>query len=285
MIGSFAFPGRGPQLVAALGLVGLFSLPAQATDYDGVWSFAMTCPAAGGQRAFTDRFQAPITDNVINRTRTNRNNEDVTRVTGRVENGAMNLVVERTRGTDRWALRFAGPASSDARFELAGGLFVGERQARACQLVAEAVTPAANSLVATAPARERQALATELAGAQAARAALQTELDRTRQEGMAARAELAEANARLTQAQAAATEAAAAAARQRTALEARVTAAEAAAAQAQAAAAQAANTAGQQRMALEAQAQAAEARATQAQAAMTQLRAELEQARAAQPPR
>ena len=292
------------------------ALPAQGSEYDGTWQFALSCAANGAQPAFTERFVAPVARNVVTRNRSGRTPsglEDSSRFSGRIDGTQMTASLERTRGAERWSIRFAGPAISDRRFDMAGGIFAGERQLRSCQLVAEALTPAPASLAATAPARA-EATRAQLATTRAELAALQsnatneadtlrTALDLARFEGASMRTEL--------------TERAAAAAAQRTALEARLAAAEAATIQAQAGQAQALaaaaaeiglrdqrlSAAAQQREALDARIAAAEAAATQQRGALeariaagesglAQARAELEttrreltEARAAVPPR
>jgi hypothetical protein len=181
----------------------LLAQPAAAVEYDGNWQFTMSCVASGNQSAFTERFTAPITQNTATRTRSGRNaqgTEDSSRFTARIEGNQMTATVERSRGPERWSLRFAGPATSDSRFDLAGGIFTGDRQLRSCRLIAEALTSAPGSLVATAPARAeaaRQQLAaavTALAALEANAAAeiqaLRTDLDLARFESVAMRAEL-----------------------------------------------------------------------------------------------
>ncbi len=307
-----------PMLLAA-GLSLFFAQPATAVEYDGNWQFTLSCAANGAQAAFSERFTAPITQNAATRTRSSRNaqgGDDISRFTARIEGGQMTASMDRSRGAERWSLRFAGPATSETRFELAGGMFAGDRQLRSCRLVAEAVSSAPGSLAATAPARAeatRQQLATALAALTALEAsgaaevqALQTDLDLARFEASTMRAELdrrgaavAALEARLRTAEAAATQAQAAqtqavatataeinqrdqriatAATERAALQARVTAAEAATAQAQAAAAN-------ERTALQARITAAEATATQLRGALETAQRELTEARAAQPPR
>ena len=260
------------------GLLLLLALPAQAIEYDGNWQFTLSCSAQGTQTAFTDRFTAPIAQNAFTRSRSTRTDaglDDSSRFSGRVTANQMAATLERTRGNERWTIRLAGPATSDRRFDLPGGLFVGERQLRSCQLVAEALTSAPGSLAATAPVRAaaaQQQLAessAQLAAATAALAALQasseargdvlqTELDLARFEGAAMRNELTLRTAALV------------------VLTGRVQAAEAANTQAQAGLAAAAAEIGQrdQRLA------AATAATTQAEAAATAQRNALE-ARAA----
>lgn len=279
---------------AALSLLAaplLLATPASAVEYDGNWQFTISCTASGTQPAFTERFTAPITQNVATRTRSGRNaqgTEESSRFNARVEGGQMTTTVERSRGADRWSLRFAGAATSDSRFDLAGGIFSGDRQLRTCRLVAEALSAAPGSLIATAPARAeaaRQQLATALAALEANAAAeaqaLRTDLDLARFESVAMRAELDQRGAAIlaletrlrtaegaaTQAQAALTQAVAAATTERTALAARLATAEASATQAQA------------------QAQAAGAAAAQLRTALETAQRELTEARAAQPPR
>ncbi|MEI6161188.1 MAG: hypothetical protein WCP77_15240, partial [Roseococcus sp.] len=271
-----------PVLVAA-GLSLFFAPSAQALEYDGNWQFSLSCAANGAQPAFTDRFTAPIIQNSVTRTRSARTAqglEDISRFTGRVEGTQMTAVMERSRGAERWAIRFAGPATSDRRFDLAGGIFLGDRQLRSCQMVAEALSSAPGSLAATAPTRaaaSQTQLAetrTQLAAAQAALVAaqesaearadaLQTELDLARFEGAAMRNELT-----LRMAEAAA---------QRADLEARLRAAEALTLQAQAALAQAVATAtteiGQRDQRISAAAHAATAAAAQRSALETRLTA------------
>ena len=307
-----------PMLLAA-GLSLFFAQPATAVEYDGNWQFTLSCAANGAQAAFSERFTAPITQNAATRTRTSRNaqgSDDTSRFTARIEGGQMTASMDRSRGAERWSLRFAGPATSETRFELAGGMFAGERQLRSCRLVAEAVSSAPGSLAATAPARAeatRQQLATALAALATLEAnsaaeaqALRTDLDLARFEATAMRAELDQrgaavtalearlrtAEAAATQAQTALTQAAATATAEitqrdqriaterteRTALQARITAAEAATAQAQAAATS-------ERTALQARVTAAEATVTQLRAALETAQRELTEARAAQPPR
>ena len=300
---------RRPVRIAA-GLALLLAFPAQAVEYDGNWQFSLNCTAQGAQPAFTDRFTAPIAQNAFSRSRSARTAggvEDSSRFSGRVAENQMTATLERSRGNERWTIRLAGPATSEGRFDLSGGLFVGERQLRSCQLVAEAQSSAPGSLAATAPTRaaaaavqqqltETSAQLATAAGALAmlqasseARAdGLQTDLDLARFEGGAMRNELTQRTAALA------------------AFEARLQAAERATTQAQATLAQATATAtteiGQrdqrlaaataQRSTLEARATAAEQASAQAQASITQLRGtlataqrELTEARAAQPPR
>jgi hypothetical protein len=258
-------------------------------EYDGTWQFALSCAANGAQPAFTDRFIAPIAQNAVSRVRAGRTPsglEDVSRFTGRIEGAQMTATLDRTRGAERWSIRFAGPAITDRRFDMAGGIFVGDRQVRSCQLVAESVTPAPTSLAATAPARAettRQQLAAAQAELSAAQAnalseadALRTALDLARFEGAAMRAELdqrtaagAQLTARLAaaegeviQARAALAQAVAGAATEIGLRDQRLNAAQAAATQ--------------QRTALEARIAAAEAGTAQAQAAAGQQRTALE---------
>ncbi|UPY37788.1 hypothetical protein [Sediminicoccus sp. KRV36] len=271
---------RSAQL--ATGLFLLLAAPAQAVEYDGNWQFAMSCSANGAQPAFTERFIAPIAQNAVTRTRSGRTaqgQDDTSRFSARIEGGQMTAVVDRNRGGERWSIRFAGPATSDRRFDLAGGIFLGERQLRSCQLVAEALSSAPGSLAATAPARA-EAARQQLAAAQAALAALQanseaeaqalrTDVDLARFEGAAMRAELDQRVAAIAL------------------LETRLRTAEGATAQAQAALAQAIATAtaeiGQrdQRIAAAAQAMTAqrtalEARVAAAEAAAATQRTALE---------
>lgn len=181
----------------------LLGAPAAAVEYDGNWQFTTSCTATGNQAAFTERFTAPITQNAATRSRSSRNAqglEESSRFSARIENGQMTVTIDRARGNERWSLRFAGPATSDTRFDLAGGIFSGERQLRTCRLVAEAQSSAPGSLAATAPARA-QAAREQLAVAVAALAALEanaaaeiqalrTDLDLARFESVAMRAEL-----------------------------------------------------------------------------------------------
>jgi hypothetical protein len=300
----------------AVGLALFWALPATAVEYDGNWQFTMSCAANGAQTAFSDRFTAPITQNAVTRTRAGRTAqgaEDINRFNARIEAGQMTAVVDRIRGTERWSIRFVGPASSDSRFDLAGGIFLGDRQVRSCRLIAEAINSAPGSLAATAPARAeaaRQQLAAALAALEASSAAealaLRTDLDLARFEGAAMRAELdqrgtaiatlgarlrtaeglvAQGQAALAQAVTTATaeigqrdQRLAAAATERTALQTRLTATEAATAQAQAAA-----TA--ERTTLQARLTAAEASVTQLRAALETSQRELTEARSTQPPR
>ena len=273
----------------AAGLLLLLALPAQAIEYDGNWRFSMACAASGGLAGFSDSFTAPITQNAFTRSRGSRNAagvDETSRATGRIENNQMTVVLDRSRGTERWSVRFAGPASSERRFDLAGGLFVGDRQLRSCQMVAEAITSAPGSLAATAPARAaatRQQLAdttAQLAAAQAALAelqrssearadALRTELDLARFEGAAMRAELTQRAA----ATAAATAAAAAAQAQS---QQALTAANARATTAQAALTQAVAGATAMRAELEGRIRAAEGATAQARAQVGTLQAEVQ---------
>ena len=303
----FLMPTR-PVLLGA-GLALCLAMPAMAIEYDGTWQFTLSCPANGAQAAFSDRFTAPIAQNVVTRTRSGRTvqgADDTSRFTGRVEAGKMTAVMERNRGGERWSLRFDGPAASDSRFDLAGGLFVGDRQLRGCGLLVEAVGAAPGSLAATAPVRA-EATRTQLAAALAALAALEansaseaqslrTDLDLARFEAAAMRPELeqrsavvtalqarlreaeggaAQAQAAMTQAVAAATaeiglrdQRLAAAAAERTTLQTRLATAEAATTQSQA-------TAATERTALQARIATAEAATGQVQASATTERAAL----------
>jgi len=323
--------------MALAGALFLLATPAQAVEYDGNWQFSMSCAANGAQAAFTDRFTAPIAQNAVTRTRSARTAqgaEDISRFTGRVEAGRMTAVLDRNRGGERWSIRFAGPATSDTRFEMTGGIFSGERQLRSCQMVAEALSSAPGSLAATAPARFREArerlaaavlaLAAMEARSEAEAAALRTDLDLARFEGAAMRAELdqrlaviAALEGRLRAAEAATAQTAAtataeiaqreqriaAAAAERTALQTRLTAAETATSQAQtaansernalqtrltaaeAAASQAQAAATNERNALQARLAAADANLAQLRTALQAAQRELQEARAAQPPR
>ncbi len=272
----------------------LLAAPAQAVEYDGAWQFSFTCAASAGQPAFSDRFTAPIVQNALARTRTNRTTqgaEDISRFTGRIEEGRMTAVLDRNRGGERWSIRFAGPATSETRFEMTGGMFQGERQLRSCQMLAEAQSPAPGSLAATAPARAREALA-QVAAARAALAtlearseteavALRTDLDLARFESAAMRTELTQRMAATA------------------ALETRLRTAEAATAEAQAAQTralaaaateigqrdQALATAATERTALQTRLTAAEAATAQLRSALETAQRELTEARAAQPPR
>jgi len=282
------------------GLLLLLALPAQAIEYDGNWQFTLSCSAQGTQTAFTDRFTAPIAQNAFTRSRSTRTDagvDDSSRFSGRIEANQMAATLERTRGNERWAIRLAGPATSDRRFDLAGGLFVGERQLRSCQLVAEALTSAPASLAATAPARAAAAQqqltesSAQLAAAAAALAALQasseargdalqTELDLARFEGAAMRNELTlrtaalvvltgrvqAAEAATTQAQAGLAQAVAVATAEIGQRDQRLAAAAAATTQAETAAAA-------QRNALETRAMAAEQASAQGQAALARAEA------------
>lgn len=274
-------PARFGTSLAA-GLAMLFALPAVAVEYDGNWQFTMSCAANGAQTAFSERFTAPITQNAASRSRSGRTPqgaEDVSRFNARVEAGQMSVVVDRIRGAERWSLRFAGPATSESRFELPGGMFSGERQLRSCRLEAEAVTSAPGSLAATAPARAeaaRQRLAAAFTALEASSAAdmqaIRTELDLARFEGAAMRALLDQRGAAVV------------------ALETRLRQAEGATAQAQAALAQAVATAtaeiGQrdqrlsaatgERAALQTRLTAAETAATHAQTSATAERTALQ---------
>jgi len=277
------------------GLFLLLAVPAQAIEYDGNWQFTLNCAAQGAQPAFADRFTAPIAQNSFTRSRASRSAaglEDSSRFSGRVEAGQMRATLERARGNERWTIRLAGSAISDTRFDLPGGLFVGERQLRSCQLVAEALTSAPGSLAATAPLRAAAAqqqlteTTAQLAAAAAALAALQasseargdalqTELDLARFEGAAMRNEMTQRSAALlvltgrvqaaeaatTQAQSALAQAVAAAATGIGQRDQRLAAAAATSAQAETAA-------NAQRSALEARATAAEQSGAQAQAAL-----------------
>ena len=295
----------------------LAAAPAAAVEYDGNWQFTMSCTASGNQAAFTERFTAPVTQNAATRSRSGRTAQGLdesSRFNARIENGQMTATVERSRGNDRWSLRFAGPATSDTRFDLAGGIFSGDRQLRTCRLVAEAVSSAPGRLAATAPARAeaaRQQLALAVAALAALEAnaaaeiqALRTDLDLARFESVAMRAELDQRGAAIqaletrlrtaegvaTQAQAALTQAVAtataeigqrdqrlaAAAGERTALQTRLTAAEAAVAQTQAQAQAQAQAAGTERTALQGRLTAAEAALAQAQSAATAERTALQ---------
>lgn len=270
----------------------LLGAPAAAVEYDGNWQFTTSCTATGNQSAFTERFTAPITQNAATRSRSSRNAqglEESSRFNARIENGQMTVTIERARGNERWSLRFAGPATSDSRFDLAGGIFSGDRQLRTCRLVAEAQSSAPGSLAATAPARA-QAAREQLAVAVAALAALEanaaaeiqalrTDLDLARFESVAMRAELDQRAAAIvaletrlrtaegvaTQAQAALAQAVATATAEIGQRDQRLAAAEGAVAQAQAQAQ--AGTA--ERTALQGRVAAAEAALAQAQSAAT----------------
>lgn len=165
---------RRPMTPAvAVVAVALGAPSALAQNYDGVWQGTLACGPSSvtGAPAFAERLPITISNNAISRTRTLAGNagEVTQRWRGTLEGQTLNVTVDANRGNERWQMRFAGPAASDTRFVLPGGLFLaGDRQVRQCELTLAAAQPAPQSLAATAPQRAQQAREQEVAQLRAA---------------------------------------------------------------------------------------------------------------------